>query len=414
MAGQVTSVFVQLLYFIVLARLMGITEYGKLAGAIALIAVASQYSSLGSGLVFLRHVSPDLTRFPRYWGYVILSTLCGGVVIVSAIVAASHWLLPSMAPLTILFLALGDSFFAQITNGASRVFQTFERMQFTALSTLITNFLRLLTASTLLFTVHHATVATWAIASSTVSLASSILAIIAVTKMFGSPRFSVSLMRTHVREGLLFSSTISTSSVYNDIDKVVLVHYGMNAANGIYTAAYKAIDTAFMVVRSIHSAAFPRFCREGAKGISHSRAFAQRILKKTSLLSLAMGAGLFLVAPVLPLVIGHSFASSVVVLRWLCLIPIFRACHLSAGDALAGAGFQRYRFSYELGAAIFNLGLNLWFIPLYSWKGAAVVSLLTDGGLALVSWITVTLVAASANRAAKQLPCSAVESADVA
>jgi O-antigen/teichoic acid export membrane protein len=414
MAGQVTSVFVQLLYFIVLARLMGIMEYGKLGGAIALIAVASQYSSLGSGLVFLRHVSPDLSRFSSYWGYIIMSTLTGGVFIVAGIVAASHWLLPSMAPLTILFLALGDSFFAQITNGASRVFQTFERMQFTALSSLITNLLRLILAATLLFTVHHATVAIWAMASCTVSLISSLIAVVAVTKMFGSPHFSVSLLRTHVREGLLFSSTISTSSVYNDIDKVVLVHDGFAAANGVYTAAYKAIDTAFMIVRSIHSAAFPRFCREGANGIRHSRAFALRILKKTAPLSLAMGAGLALFSPILPVIIGHNFASSIVVLRWLCLIPVFRACHLSAGDALAGAGFQRYRFSYELGAAIFNLGINIWLIPLYSWKGAAIASLLTDGGLALVSWITVTSLTASASKASQQMACDPVESVDVA
>ena len=414
MAGQVTSVFVQLLYFIVLARLMGASEYGKLAGAIALIAVASQYSSLGSGLVFLRHVSPDLSRFAPYWGFVLMSTLSGGVIVVAGVVGAAHWLLPTMSPVAILFLALGDSLFAQITSGASRVFQTFERMQFTALSSLLTNFLRLLAAGALLFTVHHANVAIWAAASSAVSLISALVAVAAVSRMFGSPRVSFPLLKRHVREGLLFSSTISTSSVYNDIDKVVLVHYGMNAANGIYTAAYKAIDTVFMLVRSIHAAAFPRFCREGAKGLLYSRAFAQTILSKTFWLSLAMGATLFVAAPILPVVIGKGFAPSVEVLRWLCLIPVFRACHLSAGDALGGAGYQRYRFSYELAAAVGNLSLNLWLIPRYSWKGAAITSLLTDGGLAVVSWVTLTILVSASTRAASELHATQTESIDAA
>jgi O-antigen/teichoic acid export membrane protein len=62
-AGQGLSVIAQGFYFIVLARLLGTTQYGLLAGAVAMVAVVSQYSSLGSGLLFLRYVSPDHSRF---------------------------------------------------------------------------------------------------------------------------------------------------------------------------------------------------------------------------------------------------------------------------------------------------------------------------------------------------------------
>ena len=54
-AGQGLSFVAQAVYFIVLARLLGTTQYGLLAGAVALVAVVSQYSSLGSGLLFLRY-----------------------------------------------------------------------------------------------------------------------------------------------------------------------------------------------------------------------------------------------------------------------------------------------------------------------------------------------------------------------
>ncbi len=43
-AGQGLSFVVQGFYFIVLARLLGTTQYGLLAGAIALVAIVSQYS----------------------------------------------------------------------------------------------------------------------------------------------------------------------------------------------------------------------------------------------------------------------------------------------------------------------------------------------------------------------------------
>ena len=396
LAGQGTSVVVQGLYFVVLARLLGATEYGLLAGATALITAASTYSSLGAGFIFLRQVSPDHARFRAYWGYLLASTLMGGLVVVTLITLVAHFVLRDINPIAVICLALGDSLFMQITSGASRVFQTFERMQYSALSSLIVNVLRLATAFCLLKFWHHVTVTGWAGASVAVSCLGSVIAMIVVTSIFGRPEWSLTLLRKHATEGLLFSSTISTSSVYNDVDKVLLGHYGMNAANGIYAMAYKAIDTPFMLVRSIHSAAFPRFCREGAVGITAARAFAMRLLGKTSLISIGISVVLFFAAPLIPVFVGKGFAESVTALRFLCLIPVFRCCHLAAGDALSGSGFQRYRFSYELGAAAFNFAINLWLIPKYAWRGAAAASLATDGALAIVSWFTVNLISARA------------------
>jgi hypothetical protein len=71
-AGQGLSFVVQGFYFILLARLLGTTQYGLLAGAIALVTVVSQYSALGSGLLFLRYVSPDHSRFRMYWGNLLM------------------------------------------------------------------------------------------------------------------------------------------------------------------------------------------------------------------------------------------------------------------------------------------------------------------------------------------------------
>ena len=394
LAGQGVSLFVQAGYFVILARLLGAAELGLLASATALIAAASVYSSLGSGLIFLRNVSPDHSKFSAFWGYVLAATLMGGTLIVTLICILAHWILKDISLLSILCLALGDSLFLQITTGTSRVFQAFERMHYSALSSLIVNVFRLGTAFYLLSVWHHIAVAAWAGVSLLVSCLGATIAMVVVTKCFGRPKLSLGLMRKHTLEGLLYSSTISTSSIYNDVDKVLLGHYGMNAANGIYAMAYRAIDSTFMVVRSVHSAAFPRFCREGAAGIPATRAFAQKLLSKTVLISAAISVTLWLAAPLIPIVAGKGFAESVTALRFLCLIPVLRCCHLAAGDALSGSGFQRYRFTYELGAAAFNFGVNLWLIPRFSWRGAAASSLATDGALALVSWITVNALTA--------------------
>jgi len=118
---------------------------------------------------------------------------------------------------------------------------------------------------------------------------------------------------------------------------------------------------------------------------------------------------MFLCAPLLPRIAGHDFAASVSALRWLCLIPLFRCFHLSAGDAITGAGYQKFRLLSQTLAAVGNFGLNLYLIPRYSWHGAAWASLLTDGSLAALNWI----VLASLSRRSTTPPTQQETSAEV-
>jgi O-antigen/teichoic acid export membrane protein len=56
---------------------------------------------------------------------------------------------------------------------------------------------------------------------------------------------------------------------------------------------------------------------------------------------------MFLFAPLVPLFVGRGFSQSVNAIRWLCLIPVFRCFHLSAGDAISGAGYQKFRLTSQ-------------------------------------------------------------------
>jgi O-antigen/teichoic acid export membrane protein len=89
-----------------------------------------------------------------------------------------------------------------------------------------------------------------------------------------------------------------------------------------------------------------------------------------------------------PLVIGKSYAASVPAIRMLALIPLLRCFHYAAGNAISGCASQWYRTGAQLFAALLNLGLNLMLIPHWSWKGAAIASLITDGSLGVMNWAT--------------------------
>jgi len=392
-AGQGLSFGVQALYFIVLARVLGTRQYGLLAGAVALVSVVSQYSSLGSGILFLRYVSPDHSRFRLYWGNILMTVSVLGALLVLGIRLAGRWLVgPQSVPL--LFpIAISDCVFAQISSCAGMVFLTFEKMKLSAGLTLLTSISRCFLAVGMLVVLGRASAWQWAVASVAVSSLSACLAILTVTRSFGLPLFSPSLLIKRAVEGFVFAISASTTAVYNDIDKVVLSHAGMDRANGVYSMAYRLVNIGTMPIQSIVGAAFPRFFREGVKGIAATIPMARQLLKRTAGLGIVISAVIFLCAPILPHLVGKSYAESVSALRWLCLIPFFRCFHLSAGDAIAGAGHQKYRLLSQSIAAIGNLLLNLYLVPRYSWQGAAWASLATDGTLGLMNWVAIIYLA---------------------
>ena len=87
-------------------------------------------------------------------------------------------------------------------------------------------------------------------------------------------------------EGAEYALAASTGSAYNDLDKAMLSHFGMSAANGIYTMAYRAIDLATMPAASMEAAAEPRLFRLGATSLQERRIFGRQLLNRSVLISL--------------------------------------------------------------------------------------------------------------------------------
>lgn len=392
LAGQSGAVVAQGLYFIVLARVLGSAEYGLLVGATAMVSIFSNFTSLGSGMVLLRYVSTGRERFPEYWGNAIFSTLVTGLLVAGLVSLGAGALLHSTAPGMLAMIAIGDCVFARLADCGAQAFQAMERFRLTALLSALNSSLRLVVAATLWFLFGRTTAPVWAAASMCISGSAALVVTILVSVHLGAPKFQPRLFLSRIGEGFGFSIAYSTTAIYNDIDKAMLTRYGMYGANGAYSAAYRMIDLACIPIRSVHVAALPRFFQAGAVNPRGSAAFARHVLKRTFVYGLAAAVALFLAAPLVALVLGKAFAATVPALRWLCLIPVLRTLHLSAGDAITSAGHQRWRTSSQLGAAAFNFCVNLYFIPRWSWQGAAWSSLLTDGALAVANWGILTML----------------------
>jgi O-antigen/teichoic acid export membrane protein len=337
-------------------------------------------------MLLVRYVSADRSSFAAYWGNILMSTLLmSGALIGGLCVVAPRVLNASSASL-VLLAALSNCLCAPLTEQTARVFQTFEKMRVTMVLNLLINLIRTLTVIIMFVTLHRATALQWAVASTFVSALATAIAIGAVTVSYGRPQFSLRLFRQRAVEGFGFSFASSTMSVYNDVDKTMLSHYGMNEANGIYSVAYRIVDMATIPIYSIREAVLPRLFRHGRSGIGDATSLSFRLLARVLPFSLCLSVALFLAAPLIPRVAGAGFAESVTALRYLCLIPVFRSVHIMIGSVLTGAGLQHMRTIAQVSAAVLNIGINLWAIPRFGWVGAAWASLITDGMLCVFTW----------------------------
>jgi O-antigen/teichoic acid export membrane protein len=385
MLGQTSNLVVQALYFAVLGRLLGSTEYGIYVGAFALVSTLSAFSSMGSGTLLLRYVSIDRSKFGAYWGNMLLTTTCfGGILIGVAHLCAPRILNPMSASL-VLFAGIAGCFCGEITRNAAIVFQAYEEMQITAFVGFSSNVARCAAAIGLVVAYQHVSALRWAIAAMLVSMLVATVSTITVLYRYGRPTFSFDLLFRRMPEGFNYSFATSTGTIYNDVDKSILSHYGFNQANGIYSLAYRVIDAASSPGAAILESILPRLFREGGRDIPELTRFTRRVLTRSILVSGGVALILYVAAPLAPLLAGRSFADSVAAIRWLCLIPLLRSVHGVTGRGMLGMGKQTYRTMSQLVVAGFNLTINLYWIPLYGWKGAAWSSLLSDGLLAVIN-----------------------------
>ena len=383
-AGEGIRLFLQAAYFILIARSLGVGEYGAFVGAVALVALVAPFSSWGVGFLLLREVARDRSTFGRYWGAGLAITALSGCILLCLVLLVSHAVWGNSVPLKVLLLVgISDVIVVRVIDLAVRAFMAVEVLRRSAEMSIVLSATRVSAALCLKFAVHTPTAMSWAFLYLLSTLAATIYSVVAVTRSLGLPSLKLRLSRAELKEGFYFAVSQASQTVYNDIDKTMLVRFGGLEATGIYGAAYRVVDAAFAPVSALVGAAAARFFRHGKSGIAGSTRFARKLLPYTAGYGLLAAAFLFVASPILPALLGKGFATASLALQWLSPLVLLKSIHYFFADSLSAAGHQGLRASVQLGIVGLNVLLNLWLIPAYSWRGAAWASLASDGALAV-------------------------------
>jgi O-antigen/teichoic acid export membrane protein len=391
--GQGMRLVIQAAYFIEIARSLGVSNYGAFVGVVALVGVVYPFASLGGGNLLVKNVARDTKLFASYWGRALTLTACSGTILFLAVCMVSHFVLPPSIPrLLVAMVAAADIFGLSVITLSAQAFQAFERLRWTATLNVMMSGGRLAGALILIAIQPHPSALLWSYLYFGSTAVVAVVACILVCKQLGLPKFSWPQSAAEMREGFYFSASQTSQTVYNDIDKTMLARLSTLEATGIYGAAYRIIDVSFVPVSALLWASYPSFFRAGSRGISASLSYAKPLLLRALTYAGVVCFALLLAAGIVPRILGPEYRSTAEALRWLSVLPVLKAVHYFLSDTLTGAGHQGLRTSLQAGVAVFNVLLNLWIIPAYSWRGAAWSSIASDGALALSVAVAVLLL----------------------
>jgi len=391
-----------LVYFVILARYLGAEGYGVFVGVKAIWAIVFPFIGLGMKDILVQQVSRDTSKFSQCWGDTLLALVFSVVLALLTTVPVVALVLPDISPLFILLIFLGDFLGHTLCMLSKCAFIAVHRIKEASQYSILYMLFKLISVMCLPLFPSDQRLIAWGLLYFIGSLIPGIILLLLVERLIGSPKFDMrSFDLSQIKQGFFFSLSASAVTINSEVDRTMLVAIDTPIAAGLYGAGYRFIDIGFLPIMSVLGASYARFFKYGEIGIKGTLGFARKLLPAAILYGIASAIALIAFSPYVPIVLGEEFVEASAVLVWLSPLHLLGGVQFLAADALTGAGFQRSRSFVQVGAAVLNVGLNLVFIPLFSWKGAIWATLTSETFKLIALWLVVASIYFKTARSAK-------------
>jgi O-antigen/teichoic acid export membrane protein len=186
-----------------------------------------------------------------------------------------------------------------------------------------------------------------------------------------------------MKTSAVFNAYGFLGNLYDRFDVVLLSQLAGNFATGIYSVAYRALGMTQIVGYGVLYALLPSLSR-GTWGRSQQQQIerAMGLLLNASFIFVL--ATMIYAGPVVRFLLGSSYAESALAIKILIWAVILRYLNYSLNIALLATGREHVFVVTASVCLAVNLVGNLILIPKYSWRAAAVLTIVTD----LVSVVT--------------------------
>ncbi len=361
----------QAVLVILLARLLRADGFGRFVTAVAITAFFTPLAGLGLPGVMLRdlartpqRLSEDLSQVLRLWwrGAATFSVL--------GLVTALTVLHGQVSALVLLAFVPAEIASASLVNLLARVEQSQHRIgRYGAITASLV--LARLAVLGIFVVLGDMTVAAWMLAYAAASAACASVLFVLVLRTY-HPGGRQALRYTLVRDGLAFAWGEFSQRLQSEFNKPVLAQFSFALA-GTFTVSQRIVGVANLPLHAMQDALWPRLYASP----NHSR---RMLVSAIAMLCLAVtgGAFLYILAPLLPLLLGRGFSSTVRVLRWLAWVPALQVVrNVGTFHVIATHRRSALVWSYTVGA-VAGVTATVVLVVKYGLAGATAAIYLTE------------------------------------
>ena len=364
---------------IAIARYLGVNDYGILSFAISFTVLLGMGTDIGMSTFATREISKDRSKTHKFIDNVLPFKIILSIALF--IVTALILILLGYNKLTIevaLIISIETIFICMI-KFIGGVFQAYENQKINSIGEMIAAILLLIfTFIVIMFD--------WGLIGVALSYALAYLIfllhmIFNMNKSFGIPKFEwdFKFWKETAIKSIPFGLSIFFYTVYFSIDIVMIQMMAGDYATGLYNSAYKIVSVfaAFYVIYQY--VIFPLMSKLYAENTDLLKLSFEQAFKYSLLILLPISIGVYFYSPyIINLIYSSQYALASPAMQILIWTVVFLFINGVATSLLNSIGKEVSVTKIYLVAAIFNIVLNYLTIPVWSYIGASVTTVLSE------------------------------------
>jgi len=378
--GQIISQFVTFLAIIYLARVLGVANFGKLSFAQATVTYFLLISDLGLSTLGIREVARHRDKLTDYVDNILTLRLCLAFFSFCLLLLFTV-LVNKSIEIKYLIVFYGLSLFPSALL-MEWFFQGVEKMEFVGISKILNRSLYVVLVFIFIKTHKQLLLVPYLWLAGFIISTGFLLCVF--IKQFGRIKFifNFSFWKKSLYMALPMGFAWMMIQVYNNFDTILLGFMKTDEVVGWYNAAYKVIFFIFMLGGCYITTIFPvvsRYYKESSDKLSILLSHSAKLMLAIGL-PLGVG-GTILGKSLIRLFYGTQYDNGIIafqILIWYVVISFI--CMVYANSLLACDKERKYAIGVML-AAIINLMLNIFLIPPFGLRGAAMATVAAEGSL---------------------------------
>lgn len=361
------------------ARYLGVENYGVLSFASSLTSILGVCMDLGLNTLTIREVARNKLLAAEYVSNTILLKVILSILTLGVITSIVNIIGYNDQTRIVIYLLAFFTVFSAIYQVFYAIFQANQKMEYQSAGVILYSILLLggvLTVINLKGTVIGiATV--YAIGGASVL----VYAFLMFYLKFSMPKlqFNPSTWKSMLKESWPFAISGISYNLYTSLDTVILSFIKGQTAVGLYTASYRLILVLIFIPTIFNTAIFPLMSKYYVDSKETLLFTFEKLFKLMFMVGLPIGVGtVFIANKVILLIYGSAYLSSTIALQILIWSAVLMFARSPFERLLESSNRQIIITKALIIGVIFNVILNLIVIPVYSYIGASVVTVLTD------------------------------------